>query len=410
MNMLDYLTVALTAIRANTMRSILTTLGIIIGVASVIVMVAVGSGARSEVDRQINSLGTNLLVVWPGAAMTGGRSGGAGTSVPLSEGDMSAVRQKVQNIVAVSGQLQGSAVVVRGNTNTTTRVWGIHEQYLTARDWPVEAGRDFNAQDLRTGARLAIVGQTVIRTVFGGDDPVGQVLRIKSVPFTVVGTLTAKGQTAWGQDQDDIIMLPMTAARGRIVGRSTVINDQVGSISIKFEDGVDLAEAQEQVEQVLRQSRRVLPGQEDNFSVRNLAEFMRARSAAQTTLGWLLGATSLVSLLVGGIGIMNIMLVSVTERTREIGLRMAVGARRNDIMLQFLIEAVTLCLLGGLIGILIGVSAAYVVANIAEWPIVLSPEVVLMAMAASAITGIFFGFFPARRAAYLNPIEALRSE
>jgi putative ABC transport system permease protein len=410
MNLLDYLKVALTAIASNTLRSILTTLGIIIGVASVIVMVAVGSGARSEVDKQINSLGTNLLVVFPGSAMVGGRSGGAGTSVPLSEGDMAAVRQKVQGIVAISGQLQGSAVVVRGNTNTTTRVWGVHEQYLTARDWGVESGRGFTAQDLRGGARFAIVGQTVIRNVFGGEDPVGQAFRVKGVPFTVIGTLAAKGQTAWGQDQDDIVILPMTAARGRIVGRSSVINDQVGSISVKFEDGIDLAEAQEQLEQVLRQSRRVIAGQEDNFSVRNLTEFMRARTAAQTTLGWLLGATSMVSLIVGGIGIMNIMLVSVTERTREIGLRMAVGARRNDIMLQFLIEAITLCLLGGLFGILLGVGAAYLTAYFAEWPIVLSPQVVVMAIAAAAATGIFFGFFPARRAAYLNPIEALRSE
>jgi putative ABC transport system permease protein len=408
--LLDYLKVALAAIAANTLRSVLTTLGIIIGVASVIVMVAVGSGARSEVDKQINSLGTNLLVIWPGAAMSGGRSAGAGTSVPLSEGDMAAVRQKVQGVAAISGQLQGSAVVVRGNANTTTRVWGVHEQYFIARDWVIETGRELTAQDLRAGARVALVGQTVIRNLFGGEDPVGQEIRIKSVPFTVIGTLGVKGQTTWGQDQDDIVVLPMTAARGRIVGKSSVINDQVGSISVKLEDGIDLAEAQEQIEQVLRQSRRVQPGAEDNFSVRNLAEFMRARTAAQTTLGWLLGATSLISLIVGGIGIMNIMLVSVTERTREIGLRMAVGARRTDILLQFLIEAIALCVLGGLIGIVLGVGAAYATARLAEWPILISPEVVVLALAAAAATGIFFGFFPARRAAFLNPIEALRTE
>ncbi len=410
MNLFDHLKVALAAIISNTLRSVLTTLGIVIGVASVIVMVAVGSGARSEVDRQINALGTNLLVIFPGSAMVGGRSGGAGTSVPLSEADLAAIRQKVQGVTAISGQLQGSAVVVRGNTNTTTRIWGVHEQYFTARDWSIENGREFTAQDLRTNARVALVGQTVIRNLFAGEDPVGQVIRIREDHFTVIGSLVAKGQTTWGQDQDDVIILPMTAARGRIVGRNALIPSQVGSIAVKFDPSVDLAEAQEQLEQTLRQSRRVLPGQEDNFSVRNLAEFLRARTAAQTTLGWLLGATSLISLIVGGIGIMNIMLVSVTERTREIGLRMAVGARRNDIMLQFLVEAITLCLLGGLFGIVLGVGAAYATAKLAEWPILISPNVVLLAIAAAAATGIFFGFFPARRASFLNPIEALRTE
>jgi len=410
MNLLDYLKVALSSIASNTLRSALTTLGIIIGVASVIVMVAVGSGARSEVDKQINALGTNLLVVFPGSAMVGGRAGGAGTSVPLSEGDMNAIRQKVQGITAISGQLQGSAVVVRGNANTTTRVWGVHDQYFDARDWVVEEGRAFTQQDMRNGGRVALVGQTVIKTLFNGENPVGQTIRVRDVPFTVIGSLMAKGQTTWGQDQDDVVILPITSARGRIVGRSAVINDQVGSIAVKFEPGIDLAEAQEHLEQVLRQSRRVLAGQEDNFSVRNLAEFLRARTAAQTTLSWLLGATSLISLLVGGIGIMNIMLVSVTERTREIGLRMAVGARRSDIMLQFLVEAITLCVLGGLIGIGVGMLSAIATAWLADWPILLSPETALLAIVAAAATGIFFGFFPARRAAYLNPIEALRSE
>jgi putative ABC transport system permease protein len=410
MNILDSLRVAITAIASNTLRSVLTTLGIIIGVASVIVMVAVGSGARSEIDRQINSLGTNLLVVYPGSQMFGGRSGGAGTSLPISEEDVEAIRTKVAGVVAVSGQLQGSAPVVRGNLNTVTRVWGVHEQYLQARDWPLEGGREFTSQDLRTGARVALIGQTVKTTLFGEDDAIGQPIRIKNVPFTVVGTLGAKGQTSFGQDQDDVILLPVTAARGRIVGRSQVINNQVGQVSVKFEDGIDLAAAQEEIEQVLRQSRRVQPGAEDNFNVRNLAEFLRTRAAAQTTLSWLLAATAAISLVVGGIGIMNIMLVSVTERTREIGLRMAVGARRRDIMLQFLVEATTLCLLGGLIGIVIGITAAYGTAALAEWPIRIVPEVVLLAIAAAAGTGIFFGFFPARRAALLNPIDALRSE
>ncbi len=410
MNVLDSLRIALAAITANTLRSILTTLGIIIGVGSVIVMVAVGSGARHEVDRQINSLGTNLLVIYPGASRVGGRSAGAGTSLPLSEDDLQAVRKKVDGVVAISGQLSGSAPVIRGNSNTVTRIYGVHDQYFAARDWDVTSGRAFNPQDLRTGARVAVIGQTVVKNLFEGYDPVGQQIRVKNVPFLVVGVLTAKGQTSWGSDQDDIVLLPMSAARGRIIGRSAVQTDAVGQISVKFDPGVDLTQAQEHIEQVLRQSRRVQPGAEDNFNVRNLTEFLKARTAAATTLGWLLGATSVISLIVGGIGIMNIMLVSVTERTREIGLRMAVGARRFDIMSQFLVEAIVLCLLGGVIGIALGVGAAAATAKLAEWPILISPEVILMALAAAAGTGIFFGFFPARRAAHLNPIDALRSE
>jgi putative ABC transport system permease protein len=410
MNLLDSLRIALTAISANTLRSILTTLGIIIGVGSVIVMVAVGSGARHEVDRQINSLGTNLLVVYPGASRVGGRSAGAGTSLPLAEDDIQAIRKKVPGVVAISGQLSGSAPVIRGNMNTVTRIYGVHDQYFTARDWNVTEGRSFNPQDLRTGARVAVVGQTVVKNLFEGYDPIGQSIRVKNVPFLIVGVLAAKGQTSWGSDQDDIVLLPMSAARGRILGRSAVMNDAVGQISVKFDPSMDLTEAQESVEQVLRQSRRIQPGAEDNFNVRNLTEFLKARTAAATTLGWLLGATSVISLIVGGIGIMNIMLVSVTERTREIGLRMAVGARRSDIMSQFLVEAIMLCLLGGVIGIVLGLGAAALTAKLAEWPVLISPEVILMALAAAAGTGIFFGFFPARRAAHLNPIDALRSE
>jgi putative ABC transport system permease protein len=411
MNLFDSLKIALTALRANLLRSILTTLGIIIGVGSVIVMVAVGQGARSEVDRQIAALGTNMLVVFPGSMRSFGRAGGFGTSVPLGETDMTAVREKVLGVNAISGFLQGRSPIVRGNTNWNTQVAGIHEGYLTTRDWAIATGRDFTNQDVRQGARLAILGQTVVTKLFtDGSDPLGQTIRIKNVPFVVAGTLVAKGQNAMGQDQDDTIMLPMTAARGRIVGRSQVINDQVGSIFVKFDDDVDLTEAQEAIESVLRQRRRIQPGAEDDFNVRNLAEFMRTRTAALSTMSWLLGATSAISLIVGGIGIMNIMLVSVTERTREIGLRMAVGGRRRDILSQFLVEAVSLCSLGGLIGILLGIGVAVTIATLAQWPILVSPGAVAMAMAAAALTGIVFGFFPARRAAHLNPIDALRTE
>jgi putative ABC transport system permease protein len=410
MRLADSLAIALSALRTNLMRSVLTTLGIIIGVGSVIIMVAVGSGARSEIDRQINSLGSNMLVVFPGSARVMGRAGGAGTTLPLSEGDMQALREKVPDVVAISGFLQGSAPVVFGNTNWTTSIGGVHDQYLTVRDWPVVLGREMTSQDVRSGAKVALLGQTVVDKLFGSADPTGFVIRIRNVPFQVIGVLAPKGQSSFGRDQDDTIFIPITAARGRVLGKSQVINDQVGQIYVKLDNGADLQQAQEEMETVLRQRRRIQPGAEDDFNVRNLAEFLKARTAALSTMSWLLGATSAISLIVGGIGIMNIMLVSVTERTREIGLRMAVGGRRRDILTQFLVESVMLSLLGGVIGVLIGVAGAAIVATSAEWPILIDPQAVLVAMVAAALTGIVFGFFPARRAALLNPIDALRSE
>ncbi|HWV79937.1 MAG TPA: ABC transporter permease [Hyphomicrobiaceae bacterium] len=410
MNLLDSLGIALTALRANTLRSILTTLGIIIGVASVIVMVAVGTGARSEVDRQIASLGSNMLVVFPGSTRVGGRAGGAGTRLPLSERDLQALREKIPGVVAISGLLQGSGPVVYGNANWTTSFMGVHDQFNEVRDWPVIEGRGFTPNETKTAARVALVGKTVVDKVFNGGNPVGATIRVMNVPFQVVGVLDSKGQNSFGRDQDDVIMLPMSAARGRIVGRSKLVNDNVGNIHVKFDAGMDLAEAQALMENLLRQRRSIKPGAEDDFNVRNLSEFMRARTSALTTMGWLLAATSAISLIVGGIGIMNIMLVSVTERTREIGLRMAVGGRRRDILMQFLVEAVALCLLGGLIGVAIGVTTAAVVAMSAQWPILIAPNAILMALGAAALTGVVFGFFPARRAAHLNPIDALRTE
>ncbi|HRD74819.1 MAG TPA: ABC transporter permease [Hyphomicrobiaceae bacterium] len=411
MNPLESFKIALLALRTNLLRSILTTLGIIIGVGSVIVMVAVGAGARSEVDRQIAALGSQTLNVIPGSSRVMGRSGGSGTTLPISEGDLKAIRDKIPGVVAISGLLGGSAQVVRGNTNWTTSINGVHDEFFTVREWQVLDGREFTKDEMRSGARLAVIGQTVALKLFGdGASPLGQTIRIKNVPFTVIGVLGPKGQSSFGSDQDDVIMLPITAARGRIVGRSQVVNDSIGRIQVKFDDDVNLAEAQEAIEQLMRQRRRIQPGAEDDFFVRNFAEFMRARTAALSTMTWLLAATSAISLIVGGIGIMNIMLVSVTERTREIGLRMAVGGRRRDILMQFLVEAVTLCLLGGLIGVMLGGIVAFIVATSAQWPILISKEAILVAMAAAAATGIFFGFFPARRAAYLNPIDALRSE
>jgi len=410
MTIFDGMGIALTALRSNLLRSVLTTLGIVIGVASVIVLVAVGTGASSDVDRKINALGTNMLVLSPGTRRIGGRSSGANTDVPLAEADLRAIRDRVSGVTAVSGLLSGSAPISYGNANWVTSIGGVHLDYTTVRDWPVASGRDFQPGDMRGSSKVALIGTTVANQLFPGLDPVGAQVRVKGVPFLVIGVLSTKGQSTFGRDQDDIVLLPMAVARGRIVGKSQVQNDQVGSIYIKVDPAVSLAEAQEEIEALMRQRRRVRPGDEDNFNVRNMAEFLKARTEVLSTMSYLLAATSVISLIVGGIGIMNIMLVSVTERTREIGLRIAVGARRRDILLQFLVEAVALCLLGGLIGIAFGVTATAAIALSADWPVLLSPGVMALAMAAAAATGIFFGFFPARRAAGLNPIDALRSE
>lgn len=410
MTLIDSLAVAGTALRANLLRSILTTLGIVIGVASVIILVAVGSGARSEVDKRIASLGSNMLVVSSGSSRSFGRSGGAGTDIPLSEADMQAIRDKVSGIAGISGQLSGSGPVVNGSANWTTSLTGVHPEYLQVRDWDIIDGRDISAADIKSAAKVAILGQTVVTQIFGQENPVGALIRIKNIPFRVIGVLAKKGQSSFGRDQDDMVLIPMTTARGQIVGKSQVQTNQVGQVYVKFDDSADLAEAQEEIEILLRQRRRIQPGAEDNFSVRNLAETMKARTEVLSTMTYLLASTSAISLIVGGIGIMNIMLVSVTERTREIGLRMAVGGRRGDIMRQFLVEAVSLCLIGGLIGTAIGLIAAGAMALVAQWPMVISPSVIALALSASAATGIFFGYFPARRAASLNPIDALRSE
>jgi putative ABC transport system permease protein len=410
MSLWDSILIAVRALRVNLLRSVLTTLGIVIGVASVIILVAVGTGASSEVDKQIKALGTNMLVIFPGSMRVMGRSGAAGTDIPLSEADVSGIRDKVPGVVAVSGQIEDSGPVVRGNVNWTSSLSGVHSEYATVRDWPIASGRDIEPTDVRSGAKVAILGTTVAKEIFPGEDPVGAAIRIRNVPFHVIGVLAPKGQSVMGRDQDDIVLMPITTARLRVSGKSQVQTDHVGRIYVKVEEGANMADVQEEIESFLRQRRKTRSGADDSFSVRNLAETMKARSEVLTTMSYLLAATSVISLIVGGIGIMNIMLVSVTERTREIGLRMAVGGRRRDIMLQFLVEAVSLCLLGGLIGIAIGVSASAVIAFVANWPVLVSPAVLGGALAAAAATGICFGLFPARRAAHLNPIDALRSE
>ena len=408
MTLLDFVETALRAIATNTLRSALTTLGIVIGVGSVIVMGAVGAGARAEIDRQIASLGARVLVIHPKARVYGARTSENDAVRPLTEDDVAAIEAKVAGVAAISGQLWASTIVVRGNANMWTRVWGVHDQYLVVRNWAMAAGRPLTAEDLAAGRRVAVLGQSVVKKLFGDNDPIEQVIRIADRPFLVAGTLIAKGSGIGGDDLDDSILVPMTTARKQLIGWRNI--GQVGHISVKFDDGASLADAQEEIEQVLRQSRRVPPGDDDTFTVANVTEIAKMRAAAQTTLSWLLGATAAISLIVGGIGIMNIMLVSVTERTREIGLRKALGARNADITLQFLTEAVTLCMLGGLVGVALGVATAYTTAAMAGWHVLVAPGMVALALSAAAATGVLFGYLPARRAGSLSPIEALRSE
>jgi putative ABC transport system permease protein len=328
----------------------------------------------------------------------------------LSEGDLTAIRAKVANVAAAAGTVSDSAPLVVGDANWTTSVNGVNEDFLEVRDWPIAEGRSFTETELRSGAKVAILGATTARELFGTAPVIGEQVRIKNVPFTVIGVLTTKGQSGWGGDQDDTALVPLSTARRRLFGAEQTVPDNLRSIMIEVSSAGEMNEAQEEIETLLRERRHVRSGGPDDFQVRNMAEFIRARSETQSILSLLLGATAAISLIVGGVGIMNIMLVSVTERTREIGLRMAVGARRRDILSQFLIEAVTLCVTGGLIGLLIGGSAALAMSIWGEWPIALSPSLVLIALISAGLVGVFFGYYPARRASLMNPIDALRYE
>jgi putative ABC transport system permease protein len=410
MNPLASCKVAIAALKVNALRSFLAMLGVIIGVASVIVMVSVATGAGQAIEDRIKALGTNVLVVMPGSFTSGGRRAGEGTAVSLSEADLAAIRTKVPNVSAAAGTVSGSAPLVVGDANWTTSVTGVNEDFLEVRDWPVAEGRSFTEAELRSGAKVAILGATTARELFGTVPVIGEQVRIKNVPFTVIGVLTTKGQSGWGGDQDDTALVPLATARRRLFGAEQTVADNLRSIMVEVSSAGEMNEAQEEIETLLRERRHVRTGGPDDFQVRNMAEFIRARSETQSILSLLLGATAAISLVVGGIGIMNIMLVSVTERTKEIGLRMAVGARRRDILSQFLIEAVTLCVTGGLIGLTIGGSAALAMSIWGEWPIALSPSLVVIALVSAGLVGVFFGYYPARRASLMNPIDALRYE
>jgi putative ABC transport system permease protein len=404
----DALVSAIDALRLNKLRSALTMLGIVIGVAAVIAMIAVGGGAREQVVAQIRSLGSNLLIVMPGNVTAGGVRMGAGAASTLTDEDAAAIAAEIPSVQIVAPNMRGSGQAIAAGTNWSTAIFGIDLGWFEARDWDVERGRMFEPEEIARGAQVAILGQTVARNLFGGLDPVGEEIRIRNVPLRIVGVMGRKGQTTWGSDQDDVVFVPLNTARQRVLGRNLANARAVGTIYVKVREGEDIAATEEEIKVLLRQRHRIQPGAEDDFSIRNLADIAATREASARTLALLLAAVAGVSLMVGGIGIMNIMLVSVTERTREIGLRLAVGARKWDILRQFLLEAAGLAVIGGAVGVLIGVGAAYLISNAAGWPLLVEPGAVLLAVVFSGLVGIFFGWYPAMRASRLDPIEALR--
>ncbi len=410
MNMLAALRSALRALASNKLRSVLTMLGIIIGVGAVITMIAVGRGATERVQEQMKGLGSNIMLVLPGGITQGGVRLGAQTGQALTEEDGVAIAREVPEVQVAAPSMRTGAQVVVGNTNWSTSILGSTNDYLEAREWPLSDGRLFEAAELQGSAKVAIVGQTVAQQLFGDEDPLDKVIRVKKVPVTIVGILDKKGQNSMGQDQDDVIVVPISTYRNRIQGGGAGRLKRVASISVKVREGQSMKAAEEGIKELLRQRFKVQPGADDPFSIRNLTEILQAREASSRVMTLLLAAVAGISLVIGGIGIMNIMLVSVTERTREIGLRMAVGARGKDILAQFLIEAVTLSLIGGAIGVLTGGVATWAVGYFAGWQVSMTAASILLAAGFSAFVGIFFGFYPARRASQLLPIQALRYE
>jgi len=400
--------IALRALRVNKMRSALTMLGIIIGVGAVIAMLAVGTGASRQIAEQISSMGSNLLIVMPGSVTSGGLRMGFGSQSTLTLDDADAILRECPAVQDVAPSLGGAAQVVYGNLNWSTNVQGTTSGILVVRDWAIAQGRPMTEEDIRSSAKVALLGQTVVENLFGGINPLDQMIRIKKIPFKVVGVLDSKGQSVMGQDQDDVIYVPVTTAQKKLFG--TAFPGMVRNITVKARSMDDLDPAEKQIKELLRQRHRISARQDEDFSIRNLTQMMQVTEQSTKVMTLLLGAIASVSLLVGGIGIMNIMLVSVTERTREIGIRMAIGAKTWDIRLQFIIEALTLSMIGGVAGILIGLAVSEALAIFAGWSVSVSPFSVIVSFGFSGIVGIFFGFYPAYKASLLDPIEALRYE
>ncbi len=401
---------ALRALRVNILRSALTTLGIMIGVGAVIVMVAVGAGAQAQVAEIINSMGADLIYIFPGTSTTRGLRLGAGSVSTLTEEDGLAIRKEIPEVQVVAPYIRGRGQIILGNANWSTSILGITPEFFDARDWGVADGRGIVPEDLRGSNKVLILGHTVAQNLGGGSHPTGSLVRLNRVPFTVIGLLEAKGYSMGGWDQDDTVLIPMSIARTRVLGERALSGQLVSGIAVKVKSPELVAHVEKEIRELLRQRHRLRPGEENDFWIRNQAEALESRAQSSRTMSLLLAAVASVSLVVGGIGIMNIMLVSVTERTREIGLRMAVGARRRDILSQFLTEAALLSMIGGLVGILIGVLGSVAFSAFGEWPATIKAEAILVAFSVSAAVGIFFGYYPARKAARLDPIEALRRE
>lgn len=407
MNLFLTFKVALRALARNKMRSMLTMLGIIIGVGAVIAMVGIGQGASASIQAQIANLGNNLLIVQPGSANTAGIRGGAGSNTTLTADDVDAIARECPSVKAATPTVRANGQLVFGNQNwaPSAGITGVNEMYPEIKSWPIASGEFFTDADIRTGARVAVLGKTVVDNLFGGGDPIGQMLRVRNLPFKVVGVLSVKGQNQFGQDQDDTVLIPYTTAQKKLLTITWVNAANVSAISAKATSA-----AQKEITELLRQRHKLAPNQEDDFNVRNLTDIADAADQSSAIMTKLLASIAGVSLLVGGIGIMNIMLVSVTERTREIGIRMAIGARSGVIRRQFLIESITLSLVGGVIGVLFGVGTSITISSTLHWPTAISPASVIVAVVFSVFVGVAFGYYPARKAAALDPIDALRYE
>ena len=408
LNLLQALRIALRALRVNKMRSFLTMLGIIIGIAAVIAMLSVGSGASYVISQQIASIGSNIILVLPGSLTSGGLRTGSGGVQTLKAEDSRAIQQECPAVAMAAPIVRGSGQVVYGNQNWSTLLMGTTPEMFVIREWNTALGRELSSADNDGASKVCVIGETIVKNLFGDEDPLGKMIRIKKVPFTVIGVLEGKGQSPQGTDQDDVVFVPLRTAQRKLMGSQ--FPDTVGSILVKARSEEQLPQAEKQTNSLLAQRHRITNGKEPDFTVRNLSEILAVAEQSSKAMSLLLGAVASISLIVGGIGIMNIMLVSVTERTREIGIRMAIGAKRNDILMQFLTEAVLLTILGGVLGIAIGAGGAMIVSKILTWPTLISFWSVAVAFIFSAAVGIFFGFYPARKAASMNPIEALRYE